>query len=103
MNIEFKLAFYISFGFNVVIISGVYTRSYLDTCHVLLGYAIFNEMFLFVCVEVLRLSQQLRSCRAGQLPINTVPGQAYLKFAKLQYVSSGFRCQLITGSLMRLY
>ena len=32
--------------------------------------------FLFVCVEVLRPSQQLRSCRAGQLPINTVPGQA---------------------------
>ena len=33
-------------------------------------------LFLFVCVEVLRPSQQLRSCRAGQLPINTVPGQA---------------------------
>ena len=31
---------------------------------------------LFVCVEVLRPSQQLRSCRAAQLPINTVPGQA---------------------------
>ena len=31
---------------------------------------------LFVCVEVLRPSQQLRSCRVGQLPINTVPGQA---------------------------
>ena len=31
---------------------------------------------LFVCVEVLQPSQQLRSCRAGQLPINTVPGQA---------------------------
>ena len=31
---------------------------------------------LFVCVEVLRSSQQLKSCRAGQLPINTVPGQA---------------------------
>ena len=30
----------------------------------------------FVCVEVLRPSQQLRSCRAGQLPINTVPRQA---------------------------
>ena len=27
------------------------------------------------CVGVLRPSQQLRSCRAGQLPINTVPGQ----------------------------
>ena len=27
----------------------------------------------------------------------------YLKFAKLQYVSSGFRCRVITGSLMRLY
>ena len=26
-----------------------------------------------------------------------------LKFAKLQYVSSGFRCRVITGSLMRLY
>ena len=31
---------------------------------------------LFVCVEALRPSQQLRPCRAGQLPINTVPGQA---------------------------
>ena len=28
---------------------------------------------------------------------------AYLKFAKLQHVSSGFRCRLNTGSLMRLY
>ena len=28
---------------------------------------------------------------------------AYLKFAKLQYVSSGFRCRVIAGSLMRLY
>ena len=28
---------------------------------------------------------------------------ACLKFAKLQYVSSGFRCRVIAGSLMRLY
>ena len=28
---------------------------------------------------------------------------AYLKFAKLQYVSSGFCCRVITGSLMGLY
>ena len=28
---------------------------------------------------------------------------AYLKFAKLQFISSGFRCRVITGSLMRLY
>ena len=28
---------------------------------------------------------------------------AYFKFANLQYVSSGFRCRVITGSLMRLY
>ena len=34
------------------------------------------KVTLFVCVEVLRPCQQLRSCRAGQLPINTVPGQA---------------------------
>ena len=32
-------------------------------------------LVLCVCVEVLRPSQQLRSCRASQLPINTVPGQ----------------------------
>ena len=32
--------------------------------------------FLFVCVDVLRPSQQLRSCRADQLPISTVPGKA---------------------------
>ena len=31
---------------------------------------------LFVCVEVLQPSLQLRSCRAGQLSINTVPGLA---------------------------
>ena len=30
---------------------------------------------LSFCVEVLRPSQQLWSCQAGQLPINTVPGQ----------------------------
>ena len=29
----------------------------------------------FVCVEVLRPCQQLRSLRASQLSINTVPGQ----------------------------
>ena len=28
---------------------------------------------------------------------------AYLKFAKLQYGYPGFRCRVITGSLMRLY
>ena len=31
---------------------------------------------LFVCGEVSRPYQQLRPCRAGQLPIYTVPGQA---------------------------
>ena len=36
----------------------------------------FLTHLCFVCVEVLLPSQQLRSCRAGQLPINTVPGQA---------------------------
>ena len=35
-----------------------------------------TNYYLFVCVEVLRPCQQLRSCRAGQLPINTVLGQA---------------------------
>ena len=41
-------------------------------------YVCINILFvyLFVCVEVLRPSQRLRSCRAGQLLINTVPGQA---------------------------
>ena len=42
---------------------------------------------LFVCVEVLWPSQQLRSCQAGQLPINTIPGQAGppSSFAGLNY------------------
>ena len=42
---------------------------------------------LFVCVEVLRPSQQLRSCQTGQLPINTVPGKAGppSSFAVLNY------------------
>ena len=38
---------------------------------------VFSVFRLFcVYVEVLRPSQQLRSCRAGQLPINAIPGQA---------------------------
>ena len=45
------------------------------------GY-IYEVLLLNMCkniicfVEVLRPCQQLWSCRAGQLPINTVPGQA---------------------------
>ena len=35
--------------------------------------------------------------------ISVFVSTAYLKFAKLQYVSSGFRCRVLTGSLMRLY
>ena len=35
--------------------------------------------------------------------ISVFESTVYLKFAKLQYVSSGFRCRVITGSLMRLY
>ena len=35
-----------------------------------------QAQLVVVCVEVLWPSQQLRSCGAGQLPINTVPGQA---------------------------
>ena len=37
------------------------------------------------------------------LIISVFESTAYLKFAKLQYVPSGFRCRVITGSLMRLY
>ena len=37
---------------------------------------VMQNAFVLFCVEVLQHSQQLRSCRAGQLPINTVPGQA---------------------------
>ena len=37
---------------------------------------VLDILFCFVCVEVLRPRQELRSCRAGQLPINTVPEQA---------------------------
>ena len=35
--------------------------------------------------------------------ISVFESTAYLKFTKLQYVSSGFSCRVITGSLMRLY
>ena len=36
-----------------------------------------NHVCLFVRLcEILRPNQQLRACRARQLPINTVPGQA---------------------------
>ena len=37
---------------------------------------LFNGKFKFVCVEVSQPSQQLRSRRASQSPITTVPGQA---------------------------
>ena len=37
------------------------------------------------------------------LIISVFKSTAYLKLAKMQYVSSGFRCRVITGSLMRLY
>ena len=40
------------------------------------GEILQPQFCLFVCVEVLRPSQQPRSCRADQSPINTVPGQA---------------------------
>ena len=36
------------------------------------------ECICVVCVEVLRHSQQLMSCRVSQLPINTVPRKALL-------------------------
>ena len=35
--------------------------------------------------------------------ISVYESTSYLKFANLQYVSSGFRCRVIIGSLMRLY
>ena len=35
----------------------------------------FSMIFVYL-FEVLRPCQQLRLCRAGQLPVNTVPGQA---------------------------
>ena len=35
--------------------------------------------------------------------ISVFESTAYLKFAKLPYVSSGFRCRVIAGSLMGLY
>ena len=38
---------------------------------------LLNKSKMFVCLcEVLQPSQQLRSCRASQSPVNTVPGQA---------------------------
>ena len=43
--------------------------------YILEGFCAGQFDFFFVCVEFLRPSQQLRSCRAGQLPINTVPGR----------------------------
>ena len=37
------------------------------------------------------------------LIISVFKSTAYLKFSKLKYVSPGFRCRVITGSLMRFY
>ena len=34
------------------------------------------EINMFVCVDILQHRHQLRSCLAGQLPVNTVLGQA---------------------------
>ena len=51
---------------------------------------------LFVCVEVLWPNQQLRSCRASQLPINTVRGQAGppSSFAGLNYYHFVFNIKI---------
>ena len=54
-----------------------------------------KEKESFVCVEVLRPSQQLRSCRAGQLPINTVPGQATKRLTSTPVVTDNY-CWVIT-------
>ena len=57
-----------------------FTRSMLIKMYIHDIYSLFRLfrllVCLFVCVEVLRPCQQLKSNRAGQLPINTVPGQA---------------------------
>ena len=42
------------------------------------------------------------TCIQSLYSFSVFESTAYLKFAKLQYVSSGFRCRVITGSLMRL-
>ena len=78
-------------------------------------FYIYTNMFQH-CASVLYLlfclcwsftaQSTTRSRRAGQLIVALFLGRlrtAYLKFAKLQYVSSGFRCRVIAGSLMRLY
>ena len=50
---------------------------------------IFTFLLLFVSLcEVLRPSQQLRSCRACQLPVNTFPGQALTFLVDNQYSMS---------------
>ena len=40
-----------------------------------------DGILLFACLcEVLRPSLQLSPCRAGQLPVNTVPGQHFMSY-----------------------
>ena len=68
------------------------------------------ECICVVCAEVLRHSQQLRSCRAGQLPINTVPGQASTYQAVNQYLAStppvvtdNYRCVITADTTIFQY
>ena len=58
--------------------------------------------YYYTCTKVDKLDRCL-FIWTPFLFISVFESTAYLKFAKLQYVSSGFRCGVITGSLMRLY
>ena len=64
-------------------------NKWLISTHILDSFFFFFFFFLFIWTPFWFIS--------------VFKSAAYLKFAKLQYVPSGFRCRVIAGSLMRLY
>ena len=70
----------INTGVQPASIDVVYLQPFGKSIPYLRYFLRFRDVCLFVCVAVLQPCQQLRSCRAGQLPINTVPWQAMLNF-----------------------
>ena len=62
-----------------------------------------DKKFLFIFIYLDPISDRFLFIWIPFCFISVFESTAYLKFTKLQYVSSGFCCRVITGSQMRLY
>ena len=60
----------------------------------------FYEMPFVICFRIDKWTESVLSITSSQ-ECNIV--QLAIPIAKLQYISSGFCCRVIAGSLMRLY